>query len=67
MSAKTELCTAVTLHAARVRELLADLRAAKIDSREWQDAAAALEARAGILANRADELAALCKKEGTTP
>ena len=62
MSAETELCAAVTLHAARVRELLADLKAAKLDSQKFYEAYGALTVRAESLANRADELAALCKE-----
>lgn len=68
MSAETDfLCTSVSGHAARVRELLAEIKSAPFDSPAFYDAYGALITRAEYLANRADELAALCKKEGTTP
>ena len=65
MSIETELCAAVTLHAARVRELLADLKLAKLDSPKFYEAYGALTTRAEFLAKRAEELATLCKKEKT--
>lgn len=56
------LCKSVSEHAARVRELVADIAAAKFESREWLDAVGSLIGRAEYLANRADELAAICKE-----
>lgn len=60
---KNELCVAVTLHAAAVRNLMADIRSSELDSATWRDAVSALAIRAEYLANRADELAQLCKEQ----
>lgn len=63
MSVETDfLCHSVTLHAERVRELVAEINAARTDSSEWLDAVGALIGRAEYLANRAKELAAICKE-----
>lgn len=64
MSAETDfLCRLVAVHADRVRELLATLKAAKLDSPDFYEAYGALITRAEYLATRADELAQLCKEQ----